>query len=246
MTRITGIAIAILLATVGPTSAQTITSQQADEILMELRQIRQLLERMAPQRMPPQAPAPPERVTLPAVSGYVMGRPDAPLTLVEFTDLQCPYCRQFHAAAFEPLKRAWIDTGKLRFVSRDFPLDFHPQAMAAALASRCGGEQGKFWELRRALVLNADKLSPESIQGHARDLGLDMDRFRTCAVAEPSRVAVQKDQQEGQAAGISGTPSFVLGRTTNGPFEGLRVVGAVPFATLDQRIRELLETPAQR
>jgi protein-disulfide isomerase len=244
MTRIAGIASAILLALVGSASAQAITSQQADEILKELRQIRQLLEKMTPQQ-PVTAPAP-ERITLPPVSGYLMGRPDAPLTLVEFTDLQCPYCRQFHAATFEPLKRAWIDSGKLRFVSRDFPLDFHPQAIAAAVASRCGGEQGKYWELRRALVLNADKLSPDSIKGHARDLGLDMNSFEACAAAESSLLAVRKERQEGQAAGITGTPSFVLGRTTSGTFEGLRVVGAVPFATLDQKIRELLGTTAQR
>ena len=233
----------VWIAAVGPAAAQTITPQQADEILKELRQIRQLLERMSaqPQRAPEPTPPPDERVTLPSLSGYVMGRPDAPLTLVEFTDLQCPFCRQFHASTFEPLKRAWVDTGKLRFMSRDFPLDFHPHAEAAAVASRCAGEQGKFWELRRALVLNADKLSPESIATHARDFGLDMPRFQSCAADPARRAEVQKEMQEGKVAGVQGTPTFVLGPTTNGSFEGVKIVGAVSIAVLDKKIRELLE-----
>ena len=68
--------------------------------------------------------------------------------MVEFTDLQCPFCRQFMLTSFDEIKKNWIDTGKLRYISRDFPLDFHAQAMPAARAARCAGEQGKFWEMR--------------------------------------------------------------------------------------------------
>ena len=70
------------------------------------------------------------------------------MTIVEYTDYQCPFCQRFHVAAFPELKRNYIDTGKVRFFSKDLPLDFHANAMRAAQAGRCAGEQGKFWELR--------------------------------------------------------------------------------------------------
>src|SRR5436309_2535217 len=81
-----------------------------------------------------------------------IGRPDAPLTLVEFADYQCPFCRQFHTAVYERLKTEFIETGKLRFVSRDLPLDFHSNAMAASVASRCAGDQDEFWQMRDTLI----------------------------------------------------------------------------------------------
>src|SRR5438046_10738064 len=78
------------------------------------------------------------------MKGYVLGRPDAPLTMVEFTDLQCPYCRQYVTVTFEEIKKNWIDAGKLRYISRTFPLDFHPQAIHAARAAPCPGREGNF------------------------------------------------------------------------------------------------------
>src|SRR5262245_5990027 len=102
------------------------TQQQInEEMLKELRSIRMLLERLTtPQQQ--QAPPPqPTTAKLTNLKGYVLGRPDAPLTMIEFTDLQCPFCRQFATTSFEMIRKEWIDTGKLRFISRDFPLDFH-------------------------------------------------------------------------------------------------------------------------
>ena len=88
--------------------------------------------------------------------------------MVEFTDLQCPFCRQFALTSFDEIKKNWIDTGKLRYISRDFPLDFHAQAMPAARAARCAGEQGKFWEMRLGLMRNANLLTPAYITKTAR------------------------------------------------------------------------------
>jgi protein-disulfide isomerase len=123
-------------------SAQSL-QQQNDQILQELKAIRQLLEKLAgplgqPGPVPAQAAAPvDDHVTLATVTGLVLGKPDAPLTMVEFTDLQCPFCRQFHVTAFEQIKTDYIDTGKLRYISRDFPLDsIHPFAQGAARAAR--------------------------------------------------------------------------------------------------------------
>ena len=237
-------AIVTTLACATAARADTITSSQADEILKELRQIRQLLERQAAASPAPvAAPAPPrdDRVTLAAVSGYMVGRPDAPLTLVEFTDLQCPFCKKFHAETYDELKRNYIDTGKLRFVTRDLPLEsMHPQAMRAALASRCAGEQGKFWELRRALVLEPS-LSPESIAASAGKLGLDMRALQKCIDERRFEADIRKDVQEAESLGISGTPTFVVGRTSAGPMQGVKLVGAQPYAAFDAKLRQWLE-----
>ncbi|HEV8584802.1 MAG TPA: thioredoxin domain-containing protein [Methylomirabilota bacterium] len=228
---------AAVLATGTPAGAQGITQQQADQILEELRAIRQLLERQAG---PPAPPPPSPRVALPPATVYVLGRDDAPLTLVEFTDLECPFCRQFHVTTFEQLKRNYIDTGKLRFVTRDYPLDFHANARPAALAARCAGEQNKFWEMRHVLTVNAATLSGEAMQGFARALGLDMNRFGACMSTEKYRAAIDRDIADAQNAEVSGTPTFVLGKTAPQGFEGLRIVGAQPYAVFEQKIRELL------
>src|SRR6187401_1393992 len=142
------LSIALVAGLTAPLAAQS--PQQTDQaILDELRQIRQLLERLT---TPGVAPAPRvagEHVTLSLKTGHMLGSPGAPLTIVEFTDLQCPFCRQFHATTFEKLRADYIDTKKLRYFSRDFPIvELHPLSATAARASRCAGDQGKFWEMR--------------------------------------------------------------------------------------------------
>jgi protein-disulfide isomerase len=179
--------------------AQGITQQQADGILKELRGIHELLQKAAqppapaaPTGPPPEAPAKLERVT-----GYILGRPDAPLTMVEFTDLQCPYCYRFATQTFDAIKNGWIDTGRLRFLSRDFPLPVHPQAQRAARASRRAGEQVNFWELRTDLVRNAASLSPAFITERAAALTLDMKAFTACVESPRFDAEIAQDQRDG-------------------------------------------------
>jgi protein-disulfide isomerase len=231
-----------MLATAGIASAQTtITSQQADDILKELRAIRQAVERLQAPAQPPAPPEPPQIVTLTNMSGYMLGRPDAPLTMIEFTDLQCPFCNRFALTTFDQLKKEFIDTGKVRFISRDFPLDFHPQAMPAARASRCAGDQGKFWELRETLAKNAPVLSPGYITQQAAALKLDMKQFDSCVNGTQYDTAIRKDMTEGTGFNVNGTPTFFVGKTTAQGFEGLRIVGAQPYAVFKERIEGLLK-----
>ncbi|HEY7791401.1 MAG TPA: DsbA family protein [Vicinamibacterales bacterium] len=221
-----------------PPSNDTITHQQADEIIQELRDIKALLQRVTtPQPAAPQAP---QSVTLPPVTGYMLGSPTAPVTMVEFTDLQCPFCRQFHMTAFEEIKKAYIDTGKVRYISLDFPLNIHPLAMAAAEAEQCAGAQGQFWPMRHTIFLNNATLTPTSFETFATDLRLDLPKFNACVSADTYARQIAKDQQEGAAAGVSGTPSFVVGRTSARGLTGVRMVGAQPFAVFDAEIRSLL------
>ncbi|HET6898476.1 MAG TPA: DsbA family protein, partial [Vicinamibacteria bacterium] len=244
--RFTLLAIALgVLASAHAVYAQTITEKQADEILKELRAIRQLLERQA-QAQPPAPSAPPadERVTFSVPGGPILGRPDAPVTMVEYTDLECPFCHQFHTTTFAEIKKAYIDTGKVRFVSRDFPLGFHAHAKSAAIASRCAGEQGKYWEFRSVLASNADKLFPAAVLGYAGASGLDVKAFQACLGADKFAAGLQKDLDEAAAVGVSGTPTFVLGKTAPGKMEGSKIVGALPFAAFEQKINALLEPAA--
>ncbi|MEO8679988.1 MAG: thioredoxin domain-containing protein, partial [Vicinamibacterales bacterium] len=164
-----------------------------------------------------------------------------PLTMVEFTDLQCPFCNRFALQTFDQLKKDYIDTGKVRFISRDFPLSFHPFALPSAKAARCAGDQGKFWEMRTTLVKNADKLSPAYITETATSLKLDMKQFSTCAAGTQYDAAIQKDIAEASGVDVSGTPTFFVGKTTAQGFEGTRIVGAQPYALFQAKIDELLK-----
>jgi protein-disulfide isomerase len=230
----------LLLGGCGNAKAQGITTQQAEEMLKELRAIRAALERVTP---PPPGQAKDQTAKLTNVGGYAIGKADAPLTLVEFTDLQCPYCNRWTTQVFAQIKAAYIDTGMVRFVTRDFPLDFHAQAMPAARATRCAGEQGKFWEMRDALVRGFKQLGEPFIASVAADLKLETAGFKACASSTKFDAAIMRDLNEGRGVGIEGTPSFVLGRTSPQGVEGVLIVGAQPFAAFDAKIKEMLAQP---
>jgi protein-disulfide isomerase len=235
------LALALPLDAQVPTNQEPgITRQQADQILNELRQIRQLLEQQA-KAGAQAAPQPPKtsRATLNMEGVAMLGSKDAPLTIVEYTDYQCPFCQRFHVTAFTELKKAYIDTGKLRFYSRDLPLDFHPNAMRAALAARCAGEQGQFWKLRDVMGANPDKLDIDHIVGFAKDLKMDATGLRACVESEKYKDAIQADLLEAMKVGAQGTPTFVLGKSTATGVEGEVMEGAQPFPLFDQKLKEL-------
>jgi protein-disulfide isomerase len=214
-----------------------ITRQQADAILNELRQIRQMLEKALTRAQGPDGGG---KAALTFNAGApVLGNKDAPLTMVEFTDYQCSFCQRFHLVTFPEIRKKYIDTGKVRFVSRDFPLDFHSNAFRAAEAARCAGDQGQFWPMRDTLVANAGKLSPEAISGYAGDLKLDAAAFKACLDSGRHKDAIQKEMAEASSLGVEGTPSFVIGRSTVNGVEGTLVVGALPLAAFDAKFNEL-------
>jgi len=217
---------------------QGITRQQADQILNELRQIRQLLEKQQAKAPQPQEEQP-TRAKL-NLEGFVMlGSKEAPLTIVEFTDYQCPFCQRFHTTSFGDLKKNYIDTGKVRFYSRDLPLDFHPNAMRAAEAARCANEQGQFWKLRDVMGANPNKLDMDSLLADAADLKMDVNAFRACVESEKYKNAVQTDVMEAMKIGANGTPTFVIGKSTPNGVDGELVVGAEPYPMFDQKLKEL-------
>ena len=225
-------------AQVQPTQEPGITRQQADQILIELRQIRQLLERQQPVRaaQPPAQEITRAKLTL---DGMVMlGSKDAPVTMVEFTDYQCPFCQRFHVTTFAELKKQYIDTGKVRFYSRDLPLDFHPNALRAAQAARCANDQGQFWPLRDRMGANPDKLDLANLLAFVSDLKMDEKAFKNCVESEKYRNAVQTDVMEAMKIGATGTPTFVVGRSTPEGVDGELVVGALPLPLFEQKIKD--------
>ena len=208
---------------------QGITREQADQILEELRQIRQLLERQ--QQPKPQAPPEPVRAQLDLNGAEMLGSRTAPITVVEFTDYQCPFCQRFHVSVFGEMKRLFIDTGKVRFYSRDLPLDsIHPNAMRAAMGARCAAEQGQFWKLRDIMGSNPGKLEMADLVEDAESLKMDTAAFRTCVESGKYREAVQTNVLEALKFGIAGTPSFVIGKTTPAGVDGEVMEGALPLS----------------
>jgi protein-disulfide isomerase len=224
-----------------------ITKEQADAIIGELRQIRLLLEKQqvqlarafAPQ--PITAPAPPVKVQMSVGNGWAIGRADAPITLVEFADYQCPFCKRFHTDAYAELKKNYIDTGMVRFLSRDLPLEFHPFALKAAEAVRCAGDENKYWELRDALYSNAAPPNADVIRKAAESVLLDMKGFQACLDSDKYKADIEKDVSEAATLNISATPSFVLGRSSGDKLDGLVLVGAIPYAPLDSSIQQMLK-----
>ena len=223
--------------------AEGISTEQADAILEELKGIRKLLESQQAllKRSAAQTPAAERVVKLPAVETYVLGSQDAPVTLVEFTDYQCPFCNKFHGNTYPQLKKDFIDTGKVRFISRDLPLSIHKQAFPAARAARCAGEQNKFWDMRNVLSSNPKNLGEAELGQYAGNLGLDAEQFQACLESGKHDAAIRRDEVDARSIGISGTPAFIVGRSPRGAlFEGVHISGAQPYAVFAAKINKLL------
>ena len=217
-------------------------ADQTTAIRDELRGIRLLLEQQQQALRGPVRgdPTQPQYVILPARERTELGAPDAPLVLVEFVDYQCPFCRQFHDQAFGRLKTEYIDTGRVRYVSRDLPLPFHAQAKPAAQAAHCAGAQKQFWPMRQRLFSNQNDLSLEGIRAHARALSLNMRQFDQCVGSEEYLATIQQDVDDARAVGITGTPTFVLGRVSPDGIRGLKIVGAEPYEVFKANIEKYL------
>ena len=149
------------------------------------------------------------------VGAAAMGAKTAPVVVMEFSDFHCPFCRRHATTVLPRLKRDYVDTGKVRYVFRHFPLDTHPDAPAAGAAAACAGRQGKFWEMHDRFFEPAGRVSPADLDSHALVLGLDLARFRPCLERE-GREDVRRDTALGQELGISGTPAFIFGTTQSG------------------------------
>lgn len=206
-------------------------------MLNELKQIRQLLETLS--RQPDSDAAPATRHMNLQAGWNSIGRDDAPVTLVEFTDYECAYCRKFQAQTFAELRKKYIDTGKLRFINRDLPLDGHPGSLRAAQVARCAGEQGKFWEVRG--ILMASDAATLAGMKFAGALSLDRASLETCLETRKYEPDVRKDMLDAAALSVSATPTFLIGKTSpSRSLDGEIIVGALSLSVFEQKVAQLL------
>lgn len=194
-------------------------------------------QRAAEAQQPPAPPTPSGPVDVPTEGWPTIGDPDAPVTIVEYTDFQCPYCGRHVAQTFPQIKENYIDTGLVRYVFKDFPLSFHLEAEPAALAARCAHDQEAFMEMHEVLFSRQGEWGGQSnvtdiFVGYADELGLDTAVFSECVNSDKYVTAVQADLAEGSQIGVTGTPSFLI--------NGNLVVGALPYSTFEQAIESAL------
>ncbi len=171
------------------------------------------------------APAPQQIVNPDLTGTYAKGPANAPVTIVEYSDFQCPFCGRA-TPTIEAVTKKYGD--KVRLIYKHFPLSFHPNAQPAAEASECAGEQGKFWQFHDKLFANQETLSADNYKLWAKELGLDLTKFNSCVDTRKYQQKVQTQFSQGSADGVSGTPTFYI--------NGKQIVGAQPQQAFEQII----------
>ncbi len=199
-------------------------------------------QQAAPTNQPSQQPSgqlnqPPSQPSAPTVTNADFkdipafrweGPANAKVTIVEFSDFQCPFCERFYTDAYKQIKSQYVNTGKARFAFAHFPLSFHPNARPAANACECAGEQGKFFEYHNKIFENQASLSDASYKQWAQDLGLNTTQFNSCYDSKKYDTVIGNELDLGQRIGVSGTPSVFV--------NGKLLVGAQPFSTFKTEI----------
>lgn len=179
----------------------------------------------------------------------VMGNKDAPVTIIEFGDFECPFCKSAFKEVLPQLKRDYIDTGKVKFVYRDFPLEFHENARKEAEAAECVREQGgdaSYYRYHDQIFTktesNGTGLALTQLPVIAKSLGLDVEQFQQCLDSDKYANEVEKDYQDGIAAGITGTPGWFIGKTgSDNSITAPAVEGAQPYSVFKTMIEEQLK-----
>ncbi len=171
------------------------------------------------------------RYDVPVDDDPMLGPKDAAITIIEFSDYECPYCRKWHTETFARLLKTF--PGQIRFVYRDFPLsNIHPNAAPAAQAANCAGEQGKYWEYSEKLFSGQYGLGSQAYRQYASDLGLDAAAFDECVSSGRYQEEVTADLEWAANLGVRSTPTFFI--------NGIPLVGAQPFEVFKQVIEKEL------
>lgn len=171
-----------------------------------------------------------------------MGSSNAPLTIVEFSDFECRYCRRFHEQVLPSLKREYIDTGLVRLVHKDLPLPFHDQARPAAAAARCAGEQNRYWDMYSAIFDQQPCLACKGVIEIAKELSLDTSALQACMQREATDTLITANLSEAQLHNIRATPTFVIGPSRNDEKHlGNIIEGAIPWPQFKGLIDEQLK-----
>lgn len=162
-------------------------------------------------------------------AAFVGGNRDAKVKIVEFTDFECPFCASFFSTTYPQIAKEYLDSGKVGFYVRHFPLySIHPNAENASIAAECAKEQDKFVQMHDTLFANQKALTVADLKKHAATIGLNTTQFNSCLDSKKYKANVDRDAKLGDASGVSGTPAFFI----NGKF----ISGAQAFATFKSTI----------
>lgn len=187
---------------------------QVEQIQKDLEEIKKLLQEGA--RAPSRAaqPAGFNAQTIDVGTSPYKGDADAPVTLVEYSDYQCPFCARNYRQVLPPLEKEYIETGKLKFVMRENPLpNLHRDAMSASIAALCAKDQDRYWDMHDVMFENPKQLGIDNLKTYANEIGLDTASFNKCLDEKKYGKQVADDLASGAKLGLRGTPGFVLGLT---------------------------------
>ena len=206
-------------------------------ILNELKEIKEILKPRRPELV--------ENVNLvlSVAEDPAKGDRDAKLTLVEFSDYQCPFCARHTRGVLPQLEKDYISTNKVKYILRDYPLPLHPNAAKAAEAAHCAGEQGQYWQMHDQLFSNQQALQADQLPKYAEKIGLNLPAFQTCLDSSKYADKAKDSLTEGSNAGVQGTPTFLLGFTDahGSKVKAVQIIrGAQPYPVFKKSIDELL------
>jgi protein-disulfide isomerase len=179
-------------------------------------------------------PVPAGAISLSIEGAPSRGENTAPVTMVEFTDYQCPFCGRHATQVLPTIISDYVNTGRVKYVLRDFPLQSHPDAPKAAEAAYCAGDQGKYWEMHDLIFADQHNLAISDLWARARSLGLDPLRFASCLASGKFTAQVAKSLADAQSAGVEAAPTFFLAPSNPGGTTlktATKLTGALPFAS---------------
>ncbi len=213
------------------------------EIKNELAEIKKLLTPKPP-------PAQIEKLENAVAIGNIptKGNAKAAVTMIEFSDYQCPFCKRHVDQTVPALMKDYVDSGKVRYAFRDFPLAaLHPQAAKAAEAARCAGDQAKYWEMHDRMFDLQPEIKDQKFAEFAKGIGLDEAKFNECLSSGRYAAAVQNDVDYGTKLGVRGTPTVVVGISDGEQVRNATIIrGAQPLATFKEELDKLLALPAKK
>lgn len=215
-------------------------AENQKQIMADIKEIKEALKNQ-PAKPGQQAPL---NVVLDVDDRKIKGDPNAPVTLVEFSDYQCPFCARHFKNTYPQIVKDYVDTGKVKIAFVDYALDFHKLAPKASEATHCAAEQGKYWEMHGVLFENSKALQPENLPDYAKKAGVgDIDAFNECLKNNKYKYLVDSGKALAQKAGVRGTPGFHLGFSTkdNKNLKSAKSIrGAVPYDRFKTEIDALL------
>jgi protein-disulfide isomerase len=230
-------------ATVLPSGQTGPTLAAANQGLLQQQQPVGQVPGMVPGQQPGVAPQPTKIAAVNIDGAPTKGKADAPVTMVEFADFQCPFCGRFVTDSLQQIMKKYVDTGQVKFVYEQYPLPFHPNAQPAAMAAECANAQGKFWPMHDKLYATQTTLESQdsaavknTFRQYAANIGLNAQSFNSCLESSKYSDKIQKESSLGSQYGVSGTPTFYIGNQKAGYTQ---IVGAQPISNFEQLIKQL-------